>query len=185
VEFSIGDIVVHPSHGAGRILDIEQKELLDGEKRYYVIEIPARELTIYVPRHQIEQAGVRAAIPRGRLPVVLATLSSKPRHLPSDYRERQEVVWEKIRTGRVMQIAEAVRDLTWHKKLWHLTKRDTELLAQGKDRLAAEMALVVDTDVTDMEDAIENTLSAALSDEPGDPERREPPFSRAVKAAVL
>ena len=62
-----------------------------------------------------------------------------------------------------MQVAEAIRDLAWHKKRDHLTKRDTDLLAQGKNRLAAEMALVSGAEVSDMVTRIDDTLAAAHS----------------------
>jgi RNA polymerase-interacting CarD/CdnL/TRCF family regulator len=94
---------------------------------------------------------------------VLAKLGGRPRRLPNDFKQRQEEVWERLRTGRVMQMAEVVRDLTWHQKLDHLTKKDTEFLTQGTQRLTAEMALVSGTEVSDMKKAIEDTLAAALS----------------------
>jgi chaperonin GroEL len=47
--FSVGDKVVHPRHGPGWIAGIERRDLLDGTKRYYVIEIPGQRLTLHVP----------------------------------------------------------------------------------------------------------------------------------------
>ena len=59
MEFSVGDKVVHPHHGPGRIAGVERREFLDGAKRYYVIEIPTKDLTVYVPWRKVDQAGVR------------------------------------------------------------------------------------------------------------------------------
>ena len=140
MQFSVGDKVVHPHHGPGRITGIERREFLDGKKLYYEIEIPIQELSVYLPRQAMKEIGVRPAMSRARLPRVLDRLRSRPRRLPQDYKQRQEEVWERLRTGRVMQVAEVVRDLTWHEKRDHLTKRDMDLLTQGKTRLAAEMA---------------------------------------------
>jgi RNA polymerase-interacting CarD/CdnL/TRCF family regulator len=61
-----------------------------------------------------------------------------------------------------MQMAEVVRDLTWHEKLHHLTKRDTDYLAQATTRLAAEMALVSGTEIDAMERTIKDELALAL-----------------------
>jgi CarD family transcriptional regulator len=163
VQFSIGDKVVHPYHGPGRITGVERKELLDGQKLYYEIEIPVQALSVHLPGETMQAIGVRPAMSRARLPRVLAKLGGRPRRLPNDFKQRQEEVWERLRTGRVMQMAEVVRDLTWHQKLDHLTKKDTEFLTQGTQRLTAEMALVSGTEVSDMKKAIEDTLAAALS----------------------
>ena len=163
MQFSVGDKVVHPHHGPGRIIGAEQREFLDGKKLYYEIEIPVQELSVYLPRKAMKEIGVRPAVSLARLPRVLARLKSKPRHLPQGFKERQEEVWERLSTGRVMQLAEVVRDLTWHEKREHLTKKDTEHLMQGKSRLAAEMALVSGAEVSDEKSTIEDTLAAAIS----------------------
>jgi len=171
VQFSVGDKVVHPHHGPGQITGVEQKEFLDGKKLYYKIEIPEHGLTVYLPSKKLQEIGVRLAMSRARLPRVLDRLRKKPGRLPDDYKERQEVVWEKLKTGRVSQMAEVVRDLTWHKHRDHLTKKDAELLAQGTQRLAAEMALATGAEVSEMEKAIVDTLAAVTSDQV-DQERR-------------
>jgi CarD family transcriptional regulator len=165
MQYSVGDKVVHPHHGPGRITSVESKDLLGGKKRYYVIEIPTKDLTVYVPLRKVDQAGVRPAMSQARLSDVLDKLKSTPHHLPEDYKERQEQVWEMLRTGMVMPIAEVVRDLVWQKKRDHLTKKDADLLAQGQERLAAEMALISGTEVSDMEKTIEDVLADAMTDE--------------------
>ena len=59
MQFSVGDKVVHPYHGAGQITGLERKELLDEAKRYFVIDIPSHELTVWIPRSKMEQVGIR------------------------------------------------------------------------------------------------------------------------------
>jgi RNA polymerase-interacting CarD/CdnL/TRCF family regulator len=144
-------------------MGVERREFLEGKKLYYEIEIPVQELFVYLPRETMKDIGVRPAMSRTRLPRVLARLRDEPRGLPKGFKERHEEVWEHLRTGRAGQLAEVVRDLTWHEKREHLTKKDKEHLAQAKSRLAAEIALVSGTEVSDMERTIEDTLSAAIS----------------------
>jgi CarD family transcriptional regulator len=163
MKFSVGDRVVHPHHGPGRIVGIERKELMDGTKRYYVIDIPEQALILQVPVRTVNVVGLRPAMPLSRLPQILRTLRSRPRRLPDDYKERQEEISAKLRTGRVMQLARIVRDLTWHGHRAHLTKRDTDLLKQGQAQLAAEMALVSGDKVSEASTLIESTLTAAVA----------------------
>jgi CarD family transcriptional regulator len=163
MEFSVGDKVVHPHHGPGRIAGVERRKLMDVAKRYYVIEMPDRALTVYMPVRKAGEAGVRPAMPRSRLLQVLRTLRSRPRRLPEDYRERQEVIWDKLKTRRVMQLATVVRDLTWHRELAHLTRKDSDYLKQGQHLLAAEMALVSGSDISDSINLIDSTLTAAVA----------------------
>jgi len=163
MRYSVGDKVVHPHHGPGWIASIERRELLDGIKRYYVIEIPGQRLTLHMPVGKADEVGVRLAMSQSRLPRVLGMLRSRPHLLPEDYKERQEQIWAQLKTGRVMQLARVVRDLTWHRKIAHLTKTDSDYLKQGRELLAAEMALVSGDAVSDTSNLIEATMTAALA----------------------
>jgi CarD family transcriptional regulator len=163
MQYSVGDKVVHPHHGPGRIASIERRELLDGIKRYYVIEIPGQGLTLYMPVGKADEVGMRLAMSQSRFPRVLSMLRGRPHLLPEDYKERQEQICAQLKTGLVMQLARVVRDLSWHRHRAHLTKRDSDYLKQGRDLLAAEMALVSGDTVSDTSNLIEATMTAALA----------------------
>lgn len=161
--FSVGDKVVHPNYGPGWIAGLERWAFTNGERSYYVIEIPDQGLTVHLPVAKADEVGVRMAMSPSRLSQVLSTLRSDPHRLPDDYRERQEQIDEKVRTGNVMQLAQVVRDLTWHGERAHLTKRDADLLKQGQDLLAAEMALVSGDDISDSNRLILAIMTAAVA----------------------
>lgn len=163
MDFAVGDRVVHPHHGPGRIASIERKELLDGTKRYYVIDVPSRALTVQIPTRRSDDVGLRPAMLLSRLPQVLNTLRSEPRTLPDDFKERQLQVAERLHAGRTMQRARVIRDLVWHRDRRYLTRRDTDLLKQGQEMLAAEMALVSGDEVADAVVLIEATMAAAVA----------------------
>lgn len=163
MEFAVGDKVVHPYHGPGIITSVEQKEFMEGEERYYVIEIPDQGLTLHIPQHRMSITGVRPAVSDEQLRQVLDSLRGKPEQLPGDHKERQELVWEKLKTGESSQVAETVRDLMWHQQQAHLTKKDTEYLDRARKMLAAEMALIDGCKVTEANRTIETIMAEALS----------------------
>lgn len=165
MQFSIGDKVVHPMHGAGRITGVEHQELVEGFRHYYVVEIAGKGLTVFVPMRKADALGIRPAMCPAELTRVLDTLGSTPQELPGDHRQRQKGILEKLKTGCPIQVAEAVRDLTWHKQRDHLTRADSQLLNRGRDLLAAEMALVADTAVDDANGVIDAALGGAMVQE--------------------
>ena len=164
MQFAVGDKVVHPHHGPGQITAIEHKEFMHGMEYYYVIDIPTQGLTLHIPKHRMEEIGVRLAMPQTQFDGVLDILRSRPDQLPQDHKERQEQILEKLKTGQPTELAEAVRDLAWYQKLSHLTKRDTDYMDRGRKLLAAEMALVANTEIADANETIESTLTDALAD---------------------
>ncbi len=163
MEFSVGDKVVHPHHGPGRIAGVERRDLMDGPKRYYVIDIPGQRLTVHIPVGKADEVGLRPAMSQSRLSRVLSMLRGRPRLLATDFRERQEKVSAELNTGQVMQLIRVVRDLTWHQERAHLTRKDHEYLRQGRDLLAAEMALVSSDSVSDANERITATMAAAVA----------------------
>ncbi|MBN1134983.1 MAG: hypothetical protein JXM73_00260 [Anaerolineae bacterium] len=160
MQYEVGDKVVHARYGPGRIAGVEEQDLADGPRSYYVIEMMAKGLTVHVPVVKADKAAVRPAMAPPAVAQVLKVLGRRPQRLPDDPRERQELVGAKVKTGDVMQLAKAVRDLTRHGERAHLTKVDTDLLKQGQELLAAEMALVSEGDVADASKLITSTLAA-------------------------
>jgi CarD family transcriptional regulator len=163
MQYAVGDKVVHPHHGPGWIAGIERREFLDGIKHYYMIEIPSQGLTLYLPVGKADEMGMRLAMSQSGFSQVLGMLRGRPHPLPEDYRERQDEIFAQLRTGRVMQLARVVRDLTWHRQRAHLTRTDSRYLKQGCNLLAAEMALVSGDTISDTSKLIEDTVTAAVA----------------------
>jgi CarD family transcriptional regulator len=165
MQFSVGDKIMHPRYGAGQIMGEEHRELVVGFKHYCVVKILGTGATAYIPMRKMDELGVRPIMSRAKIVLVLDALRDEPDLLPKDYKVRQEQIQKKIKTCLPLQIAEAVRDLTWHKQNAKLTKVDEDLLNQGRGLLAGEIALATDTELFDAQDAIDATLEMAMADE--------------------
>ncbi len=163
MKFAVGDKVVHPYHGPGTIIRVDQEEITEGQERYYVIEIPDQGLILHIPHHRMGVTGVRPAMSGRQMRQVLNTLRDTPEQLPEDHRERQELVWEKLKTGKSLQVAETVRDLLWHQQQAHLTKKDTDYLDRARKMLAAEIALVEDVEIAEANRTIEAIVAETLA----------------------
>lgn len=161
LEFSIGDEIMHPRHGAGLVTDMITQELVEGFTDYYVISIPEKRLKMHIPVGRADEVGIRPVMREKKLDAVLEALRNVPRRLPDDHKKRQAELRKKLQIGRPMEIAEVVRDLSWHDYFERLTKTDTDLLNRGREFLAAEMALVTDVDPLEAKQQIDDTLMTA------------------------
>jgi len=161
--FAVGDKVVHPNIGAGIITATKDQELIAGFKRYYVIDIPAWESTIYVPVRKAEELGLRSVVSRDKITGVLNVLASLPQSLPGDHRERQETIENRMATGQPPQVAEAVRDLAWHKSDARLNQKDEQMMARGRKLLASEIAVVLGIGVHEAYAAMDESLEIAIT----------------------
>lgn len=163
MQFSVGDKVVHPKLGPGRITGVVSREGVGGATSYYIIDMGGQHLTVHVPVLRAEELGLRPAMSLSMLPQVLSTLRSSPCQLPDDPKQRQEQIGVSMRGGQVLPLAGLVRDLTWYGERAHLTKKDSDLLKQGQARLAAEMALASEASASDSTRLIGSTMAAALA----------------------
>ncbi|ADH99842.1 CarD family transcriptional regulator [Salisediminibacterium selenitireducens] len=72
--FSIGDCVVYPYHGAGRVEKIEEKEILGNKLLYFVVYFPLNQVTLMLPENKIGESGLRPVITKKELDDVVESL---------------------------------------------------------------------------------------------------------------
>ena len=67
--FSIGDLVVHPMHGAGVIDDIVQERINGVTQDYYVFKMPVGGLMLKIPTANSCAIGLRSIVDAGEAEV--------------------------------------------------------------------------------------------------------------------
>ena len=108
--FQIGETVVHPQHGVGRIVKLENREFERGNiQRYYEISIPGGS-TVWVPVDE-RDSGLRKLAGRGEIVDCRKILASRPSPLTSDGRIRQSELAAHLKQGTIAAHCEVVRDL--------------------------------------------------------------------------
>jgi CarD family transcriptional regulator len=109
--FGIGDQVVHPQHGVGYIVGLEDREFERGVvQRYYEISIPGGS-TVWVPV-DLPNSGLRGLATRSEIADCRKILVSQPLRLTEDGRVRQSEVVARLKQGTVAAQCEVVRDLS-------------------------------------------------------------------------
>ena len=158
--FEIGDRVVHPSHGAGKVIDIKKKNFLKELGCYYIIDLVAYSGIVMVPIDNVQGIGLRPVSGRRVVSHAMDILASTPDTLPSDFKERQAGVQEKLKTGNFITITEVVRNLAGRNRQKGLTMADSRLYQRAQSFLASELALAKGIE---LQEAMKQ-LQIALSD---------------------
>lgn len=110
MSFAIGDRIVHPQHGVGQIVKLEDKEFETGVIRQYY-EISIRESgTIWVPT-DLSVSGLRNLAKRSEIDRCREILVSRPAPLTDDVRTRQSNLASRLKQGTMRTQCEVVRDL--------------------------------------------------------------------------
>lgn len=109
--FEIGDRVVHPQHGVGQVVSLDDREFEPGvSQRYYEISIPGGS-TVWVPV-DLPNSGLRSLATRSEIADCRRILVSHPEHLTEDGRIRQSEVVARLKQGTIAVQCEVVRDLS-------------------------------------------------------------------------
>lgn len=161
--FRVGETVVHPGHGPGEVVGVQELSGLGSKGSYYRIRLLGEVGTVWVPVASAEEQGVRRPVRQSRLSEVWRLLRGKPSDLPSDHNKRYAHVRNKIEGGGVCDIAEALRDLQWKDAhVRKLTMEGKRLYNKGMRLLATEIAVVRGGDTEVMESKIARVLQANL-----------------------
>jgi CarD family transcriptional regulator len=108
--FEIGDRVVHPQHGVGQIVKLEEREFERGNSRkYYEIHIPGGS-TLWVPV-DLSNSALRRLADKSELAHCREILKSPPLPLTEDGRVRQSTLVAHLKQGTIVAQCEVVRDL--------------------------------------------------------------------------
>jgi CarD family transcriptional regulator len=163
--FGIGDVVVHPLRGAGVVEQIQERQWHGRNAVYYRIALLCQPGTsVMIPASAAAEVGLRRVVSQATLKKVWHVLCDVPRKLPPDHKDRYKVLEEKLHTGNVFKVAEAVRDMAWRQKQrGRLTLKGTRIYEKAIMLLAGEAAAVDGIDLIEAEARVRTTLRENLS----------------------
>jgi CarD family transcriptional regulator len=146
IDFEVGDSVVYPHHGAGKVLKKEMKEVLGEKREYLTIKILHNDMTVMVPTANASVAGLRRVIDEETLQKVLAVLQDQCSDMPKNWNRRFKHNRDKIKTGDIYELAEVVRNLAIREHQKGLSTGEKQMYTRAKKVLASEMMYALDMD---------------------------------------
>ena len=158
--FNVGDEVVYPMHGAGKIVSIEERAILDERQSYYIIKMPG-EVKVMVPTAKAEEVGVRNIIDEESAQKVMKVLEADSTEMSMNWNKRYRENMDKMKTGDIFEVADIVRNLSFKQKEKGLSTGEKKMLLNAKQILISELVLAEKKDVEEVEEAVENKIDQA------------------------
>lgn len=109
--FRVGDLIVYPAHGVGRIISIREEELYGVRAEMITISMEREGLRLMVPSARAVPAGLRPLANRALAERALEVLGGRPKGKTGTWPRRAQEYDRKIRSGDLLLAAEVVRDL--------------------------------------------------------------------------
>jgi CarD family transcriptional regulator len=167
--YEVGDHVVYPHHGAGKVLKKEMKEVLGEKRQYLTIKILHNDMTVMVPCENADKAGLRRVIGEEAVARVLSVLRDDVSQMPKNWNRRFKHNREKIKTGDVFELAEVVRNLAIRETEKGLSTGEKQMYTRAKKILASELMYALEMDEEDAETHLEELIAEAHADRNGAP----------------
>lgn len=137
----IGDRVVHPQHGVGHVVNLQDREFEPGVmRRYYEVSIPGGSI-LWVP-YAPPSFGLRKLAERGEIELCRRILVSHPAPLGADARSRQSDLANRLKAGTIRTQCEVVRDLYAYGEHKSLYGTMAGFFKQTQNVLCQEWAIV-------------------------------------------
>jgi CarD family transcriptional regulator len=144
--FDVGDYVVYPKHGVGRVIELQKEEIAGMQLELYVLRFEKERMTLRVPVNKVESIGMRKLSSDKTLKEAMETLKGKPKVKRTMWSRRAQEYEAKINSGDLVSIAEVTRDLFRPEDQPEQSYSERQIFEAASSRLARELAAMEKTD---------------------------------------
>ena len=146
LEFKVGDAVVYPAHGVGKVAAVETQEVAGMSLEVYVVTFDHEKMTLRVPTKKAKTAGLRSLAADDVVSKALTTLKGRARIKRTMWSRRAQEYEAKINSGDLVSIAEVTRDLFRPEDQPEQSYSERQIFEAASSRLARELGAMEQTD---------------------------------------
>ncbi len=140
--FKIGELVVYPAHGVGKITNVEEQEIAGTKLELYIVDFEKEKLRLKVPTNRAEQKGMRHLADRTLIEQAMKVIRGRARIKRTMWSRRAQEYDAKINSGDVIAVSEVIRDLYRSDRQPEQSYSERQLFEQALARFARELAAV-------------------------------------------
>ena len=139
--FNVGDLVVHPMHGAGVIEDIVQERIAGVTKEYYVFKMPMGGLLLKIPVANSQAIGVRSIITPEEPELLLSAIPDLTVEVNTNWNKRYQENMLRLKSGNLYEVARVIKALMHREQDRGLSTGERKMLHNAKQILISEIVL--------------------------------------------
>jgi CarD family transcriptional regulator len=163
VSFRIGQKVVYPNHGVTVVEEIATN-LIDGfERTCYHLRLLSSNSKVMVPKDNLDLVGLRPLCEPKEIKTVLGILENGAFDAQKDWKGRYKQNVEKMKTGRITEVAEVLKNLKFVSQKKSLSFREKKMYERARHFIVSELAHVKGMSERDAEVQVEKALTSSLA----------------------
>jgi CarD family transcriptional regulator len=162
VTFKVGQKVVYPNHGVTVVEKIAQGEI-DGIAQTYVhLRLLSNNSKVMVPKSNLDLVGLRPLCHTRDVRALFEILEDGNIDTYKDWKGRYKQNLDKMKTGRLTDVAEVLKNLRLVSQRKSLSFREKKMYERAKYFIVSEVAHVKDIGEREAEDLVERALNSSL-----------------------
>ncbi len=154
--FHIGDRVVYPMHGAGIIVDIEEKKILGEIHKYYVVQISVSDMKVMLPVNNTKNIGIRKIVSEDAADMAINHFQTCNEECNDNWNQRYRENIEKLKNGNLMDVATVAKTLLLRDRKKSLSNAERKMLSNAKNILISELILAKEKSYGEIEALLMN-----------------------------
>ncbi len=159
--FKVGDRAVHPAHGVGEVVQLEERDFGGRRTSCYVLKIVDSDLKVMVPTEAAARVGLRPVMKKKEAEKILDILRAPEVAVDvQPWNRRFRAYTEMLKSGLPAEIAKVLRDMYRLKFDKDLSFGERRLLDQARSLLIQELALAKKVTLASIEGEIQEIFSA-------------------------
>ena len=160
--FKIGQKVVYPNHGVTVVEKIAPAAIDGSEQTYYHLRLLSNNSKVMVPKANLDLVGLRPLCERGEIRALFSILEDGKIDTYKDWKGRYKQNLDKMKTGRLTEVAEVLKNLRLVSIKKSLSFREKKMYERAKYFIVSEVAHVKNISEQEAETLVERALRASL-----------------------
>ena len=156
--YSVGQQIVYPLQGVGRIERLEEREFQGSPTLYYVVYLEVSDMTIMIPVDKADGLGIRAIVSKRKAERALRLIAEDFDPIPTDWKLRYQMNLDLLKQGAVDDIASVVRSLSYRSRIKELPILERKLYDSALRLMVDEVSYSLGKDKAEIETLIEERL---------------------------
>ena len=156
--YAVGQQIVYPLQGVGRIERLEEREFQGNPTLYYVVYLEVSDMTIMIPVDKADSLGIRAIVSKRKAERALRLIAEDFDPIPTDWKLRYQMNLDLLKQGAVDDIASVVRSLSYRSRIKELPILERKLYDSALRLMVDEVSYSLGKDKVEIENLIEERL---------------------------
>lgn len=160
--FKVGEKLVYPNHGVTVVEQIGESPIMGAGDTYYHLRLLGNNSRLMVPTQNTDRVGLRRLYQQKEIRSLFSLLEQRVAKSHTDWKGRYRENLEKMKTGRLEDVAEVLKNLNEVSKKKSLSFREKKMYDRAKYLLVSEVAIVKGIPEPEAEKLIQKSLEKSL-----------------------